>query len=516
LAVVTKMNRRVLVVAILGSTMAFLDSTVVNVALPVLQRELVADAAQMQWIVEAYALFLAALVLVGGALGDRWGRKRVFLFGVTLFACASVACGLSPGATPLVVARAVQGVGAAMLVPGSLALISAAHPDERTRGAAIGTWSSASAITAAIGPVLGGWIVERASWRWIFFLNVPFAVIVIALCARGVPETRDDEAHGRLDVVGALLAVVGLGAVVYALLESPAAGGLGRPRVLAPLLGGVGALVAFVFVEARASSPMMPLSLFRVRAFAVTNVLTFLLYGALGGCLFFLPFDLVQVRHFSPAVAGASLLPFVVLISVLSPFAGKLAAIRGARLPLVVGPAISAGGFALLAAPTAAGSFWTAIFPGICAIGLGMGVTVAPLTSTVMGAVETRHAGAASGINNAVARAAGLLAVAAFAVAFDAWFDGALDRSLAALPLSPRTLAVIAEQRGRLAGADLRGVDDAVGDLVRRAFDDAFVSAFRATMLTGAALAALSACVALAVGRGSNPRAAASPSQGPS
>ena len=503
-------NRRVLVVAILGSTMAFLDATVVNVALPVMQRALVASAAQMQWIVEAYALFLAALVLVGGALGDRWGRKRVFLAGVALFACGSVACGASLGATSLVMARAVQGVGAALLVPGSLALISAAHPDERARGLAIGTWSSASAITGAIGPVLGGWIVGHASWRWIFFLNVPFAVVVVALAMNGVDETRDDETQGRLDVLGASLAVVGLGAVVYALLESPSAGGLGRARVLVPLLAGVVALVVFVVVEARTSFPMMPLSLFGARAFSVTNVLTLLLYAALGGCFFFLPFDLVQVRGFSPAAAGASLLPFVVILSVLSPVAGKAAARFGPRLPLVVGPAIAACGFALLAVTSARESFWTGFFPAICALGLGMGVTVAPLTSTVMGAVEARHAGAASGINNAVARTAGLLAVAALGVAFVAWFDRALDRSLRALSLSSRALEVVERERGRLAGADLRDVDDAARDLVRRAFDDAFVSAFRSTMIVCAVLAALSACAALALRGGSETRRAAS------
>jgi EmrB/QacA subfamily drug resistance transporter len=502
-------NRRVLVVAILGSTMAFLDATVVNVALPVLQRELVADAAQMQWIVEAYALFLAALVLVGGALGDRLGRKRVFLAGVALFACASVACGLSSGATPLVVARAVQGIGAALLVPGSLALISAAHTDERTRGTAIGTWSSASAITGAIGPVLGGWIVSHASWRWIFFLNVPFAVVVFVLAAN-VRDSRDDDDHGRLDVLGAVLAVVGLGAMVYALLESPGAGGLRSARVLVPLLGGVLTLVAFVVVESRVASPMMPLSLFRSRAFAATNVLTLLLYAAIGGTLYFLPFDLVQVRHYSPAAAGASLLPFVVLVSVLSPWAGRLAERRGPRLPLVVGPLIVAVGFVLLATPIA-GSFWSTIFPGISALGLGMGIAVAPLTSTVMGAVEARHAGAASGINNAVARTAGLLAVAGLGVALVAWFDGALDRSLSTLSLSPHALTVVEEQRDRLAGADLHDVDDASRDRVRRAFDDAFDAAFRSTMLTGALLSALSACAAITLGRGSNPRAPASP-----
>ena len=487
--------RRALVVAILGSTMAFLDGTVVNVALPVMQRELRATSAQMQWVVEAYALFLAALVLVGGALGDRYGRRRVFLVGVVAFAGASMACGFAPGVTPLVVARAVQGVGAALLVPGSLALISAAYP-EKERGAAIGKWSSASAITAAIGPVVGGFIVMHASWRWIFFLNAPVAAVVLALSA-GVDETRDDEAPHRLDLAGATLAILGLGAIVYALLGSAAAGGLSRPAVLAPLIGGVLLLCAFVFVEARVAHPMLPLSLFGNRAFAVTNVLTFLLYAALGGALFFLPFELLQVQHYSPAKAGISLLPFIVLVSLMSPWAGGLAARRGPRLPLVLGPSLAAVGFALLAVPAIGGSYFTTFFPGIVVLGVGMGLTVAPLTMVVMTAVETRHAGLASGVNNAVSRTAGLLAVAGLGVVLAARFDHALDRALAAVPLSESARAIVDAQRARLAGADLSALDPTLRAVTQRAFDEAFVTAFRTTTLVGAVLAALAALSAL-------------------
>jgi EmrB/QacA subfamily drug resistance transporter len=491
--------RSLLVVAILASTMAFLDGTAVNVALPVMQRQLGATAAEMQWVVEAYALFLAALVLVGGALGDRYGRKRVFLAGVVLFGSASAACGLAPGATLLVVARGVQGIGAALLVPGSLALLTAGYPDEGERGAAIGKWSSASAITSAIGPVFGGWLVMRASWRWVFFLNLPLAALVVALSIKGVVETRDDEDQGKLDVLGALVAVLGLGAVVYALLESPGAGGLSRPRVLAPLALGAVALVAFPLIEARVAAPMVPLSLFRSRAFSVTNLLTLLLYAALGGTFFFLPFDLVQIQHDSPAVAGAALLPLVVFIALLSPWAGRLVARRGARLPLMTGPLIASGGFLLLAVPGIGGSYWTTFFPGIVALGLGMSITIAPLTMVVMGAVEPRHAGTASGLNNAVSRAAGLLAVAALGVVFVERFDGALDRTVSAMALSPATRAIVAEQRSRLAGANLDGVDAAIRQGLRRAFDEAFVSAFRATAVICAVLAALAGLSALAI-----------------
>jgi EmrB/QacA subfamily drug resistance transporter len=464
----------------------------------------------MQWVVESYALFLAALVLVGGALGDRYGRKRTLLAGLGLFTGASIACGVAPGVTSLVIARGVQGVGAALLVPGSLALITAAYPDDEERGAAIGTWSSASAVTTAIGPVFGGWLVTHASWRWVFFINAPLAAVAVVLAARpagGVEESRDDTAPAELDIPGASLAVLGLGAIVYALLESPGAGGLSRPRVLVPLLAGTAALAVFPFVEARARAPMVPPSLFRSKPFRVANVLTFLLYAALSGTLYFLPFDMVQVHHDSPAVAGAALLPLVALVAVLSPWAGRLAARRGPRLPLVLGPLLSGAGFALLAIPgvvvvAAGGSYWTTFFPGVVVLGLGMGTAVAPLTTVVMGAVETRHAGAASGINNAVSRTAGLLAVAALGALFAARFDEALDGALATMDLPPAARAVVEEQRSRLAGADLEGVAGPLRESLRRAFEASFVSAFRTTTLVCAALAVLAGLTALALRQG--------------
>ncbi|HEY8075212.1 MAG TPA: MFS transporter, partial [Labilithrix sp.] len=367
--------RRALVVAILGSTMAFLDGTVVNVALPVMQRELGIAVDRVQWIVEAYALLLASLVLVGGALGDRWGRKRVFLAGVIVFAIASAACGLAPEAFTLIAARAVQGVGAAMLVPGSLALISAAY-GEKERGAAIGTWSAVSAATTAIGPVAGGWVVEHASWRWLFFFNVPPAALVVALAWRGVDESRDDEAPQHLDVAGATLVTLGLGIVTFALVDSARVPGTTRMLVLLAI--GAAALAAFVVVEARSRAPMVPLSLFRSRTFAGTNLLTLLLYAGLGGGLFFFPFDLIQVHKYSPAEAGAAWLPFVVLVSAMSRWAGGLVVRVGARRLLVAGPLISAVGFAMLALPGAGGSFVSTFFPAMLVLGFGMGLTVAP------------------------------------------------------------------------------------------------------------------------------------------
>ncbi len=492
------MNRRwSLIVAILGSSMAFIDGTVVSVALPVMQHALGGTVADMQWVVEAYALLLASLVLVGGALGDRLGRRRVFVVGTVTFAVASAGCGAAPNATALIVARAVQGVGAAMLVPGSLSLISAAYGKEE-RGRAIGTWSAATAITAAIGPVLGGWVVSHASWRWIFFVNVPLGATVVVL-ARRIAETRDDGAPARIDLLGCFLAVVGLGSIVLALIEAPSMGGMTTARTLSLLALGLATLGAFVVLEARLAHPMVPLALFRSRTFSGTNLLTLLLYAALAGCLFFLPFNLVQVQGYSPAAAGASLLPFVAIIAVLSQWAQGLVLRYGARLPLVVGPLVAGGGFALLAVPAAGGAYWTTFFPGIVVLGFGMGITVAPLTTTVMGSVDAHHAGVASGINNAVSRAAGLLAVAALGAVLVARFDRALDAALDSLDASTAARSVVDAQRSKLAGIDLAAVDPALRAMAHRAIDAAYVSAFRTVMLacTGLALAGalLAACM---------------------
>ncbi|HEX3769538.1 MAG TPA: MFS transporter [Polyangiaceae bacterium] len=483
--------RWTLVVAILGSSLAFLDGSFVSVALPVMQRELGISGGASQWVVEAYMLFLASLVLVGGALGDRLGRRRVFEAGAVLFALASLGCAAAPGALVLVAARAVQGVGAAMLVPGSLALISAAYPDDAARGAAIGTWSALGGVVGAAAPVVGGWVVAHASWRWLFAVNAPIAAAIVVLTRVHVAETRDDEAAGRVDVAGALLATLGLGLVVVALVEGQGAAGMSA-WVWALLALGVAVLGAFVAVEARASAPMVPLGLFRLRTFTGANVLTFLVYGALGASFFFLPFDLIQLQGYSPAAAGAALLPFIILVSAMSRWAGALAARTGERLPLIVGPAVSTVSFVLLAMPGAGGSYWTTFFPGIVAGGLGMGFTVAPVTSAAMGSVERRHAGIASGINNAVARAAGLLAIAALGVLLSARFDAVLDARLAPLHLPDTIASEVAAARTRL--ADAKPPEDAapaVRAAIGAAFADAYVAGFRAMMLACAGLTAL-------------------------
>ncbi|MBO9514274.1 MAG: MFS transporter [Variovorax sp.] len=482
----------VLAAAIIGSSMAFIDGTVVNVALPAIQSDLHATAFQAQWVVESYALFLAALLLAGGALGDRFGRRRIFAIGVAIFALASIACALAGDVRQLILARAVQGVGGALLVPGSLALISAAFP-EKERGRAIGTWSGASGITAAIGPVLGGFLVDRFSWTWAFLINVPMAIAVLLIAWRHVPESRGGGASAGLDLPGAALATVALGGIVYAFIEAPTQG-WGSHAVQAAIAAGIFGSIAFVMVEQRVRAPMLPLSLMRIGNFGGANLLTLLLYAALGGGLYFFPLNLIQVQGYSATVAGAALLPFILILFALSRWAGQLVDRFGPRLPLVVGPAIAAAGFALFMVPGVGASYWTGFFPAVVVLGLGMAVTVAPLTTTVMNAVGPERAGIASGVNNAVSRAASVLAIAVFAVVMAWAFDARLAQALREIGASAQSVAFIETQRSQLAGAALPpGVDEATAQALRQAVNAAFVSGFRWVMGICAALALASA-----------------------
>lgn len=492
----------VLAATILGSSMAFIDGTVVNVALPALQTELKASVADVQWVVEAYSLFLAALLLVGGSLGDHFGRRRVFVIGVGLFAVASAWCGCAAGIGQLVVARAVQGIGAALLVPGSLAIISASF-SEKERGRAIGTWSGFSAITAAIGPVLGGWLVDRVSWRAVFFINLPLALLVIAISIRHVPESGG-EAKGRLDWWGATVAALALGALVFALIESSRLG-LAHPEVITSLLlFGIG-FVAFFVIESRSASPMLPLQLFRSRTFTGANLLTFLLYGALGGTLFFLPLNLIQVQRYSPTEAGGALLPLILIIFILSRWSGGLVERFGARIPLIIGPTTAAIGFALFVRPGVGDRYWATFFPAIVVLGIGMAISVAPLTTTVMNSVAPGQAGIASGVNNAVSRTAGLLAIAVLGIVMLRSFDRELDGRLPSLDLSASASSALAHERSKLAGADLSGFEAAARMKLRSAIDESFVHAFRQVMLVGAALAVASALTAFLLIVGKEP-----------
>ncbi len=485
----------ILAATIIASSMVFIDGSAVNVALPALQADLNATATDFQWIVESYALFLAALLLVGGSLGDRFGRRRIFAAGVALFALASVWCGLAPDASQLILARAAQGLGGALLVPGSLAIISASFPAEQ-RGRAIGIWSSFTAITAALGPVLGGWLVENASWRWVFFINVPLAAIVLVLASRYLPESRDEERPVGLDWWGALLVTTGLGAAVYGLIES-ANLGFTHPVVLSALAVGAAGLLGFLAVESRGSAPMVPLHLFRSRTFSGANLLTLLLYAALSGALFFLPFNLVQVQGYSATAAGAAFLPFILLMFLLSRWSGGLVHRYGPKLPLVVGPVIAAVGFALFALPGIGGNYWSTFFPAVVVLGLGMAVSVAPLTTVVMGAMDQRHAALASGINNAVSRTAGLLAIAVFGILILHAFNSRLDHHLEALEIPTWAQEQVDVQRIKLAGAEVpAGLSSKMSAELERAIDDSFVAGFRLVMLLAAALALASAVTA--------------------
>ncbi|MGH2517336.1 MAG: MFS transporter, partial [Ktedonobacterales bacterium] len=389
-----------------------------------------------------------------------------------------------------------------LLTPGSLAIISASFNAEQ-RGRAIGTWSGFTAITTALGPVLGGWLVQAASWRWVFFINVPLAIIVLAITLTRVPESRDDSAK-RLDWRGALLATLGLGGVVFGLISSSARG-LSDPLVVGTVLLGVAALVAFVLVEQHSAEPMMPLYVFQSRTFSGANLLTLLLYAALSAATFFLPFNLIQVQGYPPAAAGAAFLPFVLLMFLLSRWSGGLVARYGAKLPLVIGPLIAAAGFALFAVPDIGGSYWVTFFPAVVVLGLGMAVTVAPLTTAVMGAVSQQHAGVASGINNAVSRTAGLLAIAVLGIVLLAAFTPTVDSHLAALHLTPAVRQALAAQHTQLAAATIPdSVTGAARAAVQRALGEAFVAGFRAVMLVcvGLAIASSAGAAALVEGPG--------------
>jgi EmrB/QacA subfamily drug resistance transporter len=475
--------------------MAFIDGTVVNVALPALQANLNATATDVQWVIESYALFLSALLLVGGSLGDHYGRRRIFLLGVAIFALASAACGLVVNIHQLIAARAFQGFGAALLVPGSLAIISNSF-SEQERGRAIGLWSGFSAITTGVGPVFGGWLIEHVSWRAVFFINLPFALAVVLISLRHVAENTDRESS-RVDWLGAILAALGLGALVYGLIESAQVGFNDRSVIVA-LTAGIVVLILFFFVESRLSQPMLPLTLFRSRTFAGTNLLTFLLYAALGGTLFLLPLNLIQVQRYSPTSAGAVLLPFILIMSFLSRWSGGLVARYGPKLPLVVGPVITAGGYLLFLLPGIGGNYWTNFFPPAVVLGLGMAITVAPLTTTVMSSIAQNRAGTASGVNNAVARTASLVAIAVLGVVMIHLFKTNLDRRLSSANLPSPVAQSLQTQSIKLAAIDIpENVNPETHQLIRCAIDESFVFGFRWVMVIGAALAAASAVTAL-------------------
>ncbi|MGA7591289.1 MAG: MFS transporter, partial [Candidatus Sulfotelmatobacter sp.] len=453
---------------------------------PALQANFHATVVGVQWVVESYGLFLAALILVGGSLGDLFGRRLIFVLGVAIFAVASLSCGAASNIHQLIIARSIQGVGAALLVPGSLAIISAAF-GEGSRGQAIGTWSGFTAITTAVGPVLGGWLVEHASWRWVFFINLPLAAATLAISLWQIPESRS-AAGGHVDWLGALIATLGLGGLIYGFIESVNTG-WGNPAVLAGLIAGCSCLILFLIVEAKVTSPMVPLRLFASPVFSGTNLLTLFLYAAIGIFFFLFPLNLIQVQGYSATAAGAAVLPLILLIFFLSRWSGGLVTHYGPRLPLIIGPLVVALGFILFAVPEVGGSYWRVFFPAVLVLGFGMAITVAPLTTIVMNSVGPDRLGAASGINNAVARVAGVLAIAVLGIVMVKAFSSRLNQSLHNLELPPAIVEMVRSNEIKLAGLQ---VPTELGPhnraLLSASIGEAFVSGFRKVMLICAGL----------------------------
>jgi EmrB/QacA subfamily drug resistance transporter len=481
--------------ASLGSGMAFLDSTVLNVALPAVQRDLGATAQEVQWIYGAYALVLAALMLLGGALGDRYGRRRVFVLGAAVFGAASVWCALAPGTEQLIIARTALGLGGALLVPGSLAILGASVEAEY-RSKAIGLWGGLSGTAMAVGPVVGGLLVEEVSWRAAFLINPALAVAAIVVSLRHVPESRDPGAR-RLDLPGAALATLGLAGLVYALIESSSSG-FGAPAVLGALMLGAISLAAFVLAERRSAEPMVPPALFRSREFDGANLVTLLFYMGLTGSLYFLPFLMMQVHGYSALVAGSVFLPFVAIALVLGRFSGKIALRYGTKVPLMVASLAAATGFLMFAVPgTENGSYWSTFFPAMVVQGFGMALAIAPLTASILDSVEGEHSGLASGVNNAISRVAGLLAVLVLGALLHAAFSPNLDARLEGMDLSGGAQGFMEAQKANLGAAKApAGVDPGTAIRIEEAIDDSFVAGFRMAMVASAALALASALAA--------------------
>lgn len=485
----------VIAAASLGSGMAFLDSTVMNVALPAVQAELGASAREVQWSYGAFALVLSALILVGGTLGDRFGRRRLFVAGAAIFGAASLWCALVPDTGQLVVARAVQGLGGAMLIPASLAIVGASF-EGKQRARAIGAWGALSGLAMAVGPVLGGWLVDYVSWRAAFLLAPAMAVVAIPIALSHVPESHDPEARG-LDLAGAILATGGLAGVVYALIESSVRG-FGDSGVLAALVLGLIALSVFVLVEQHARHPMVPPSLFHSRSFTGANLVTLLFYMALTGSLFFLPFLMMQVHGYSAFVAGSVFLPFVAMALLIGRFSGRISARFGARVLLVVASLAVAAGLLLFALPGADhGSYWLSFFPAMVVQGFGMALAITPMTTVALGSVEGEHSGMASGVNNAVARVAGLLAVAVLGGFIYGAFSSSLDTRMEDMDMTGEVRIAMEAAKADLGAAEApAGVDAQMEAQIERAVDESFVAGFRAVMLASAALALASALIA--------------------
>ena len=489
----------ILAATILASSMAFIDGSALNVALPVVQSSLGASGAQLLWVINAYLLMLASLILVGGSLGDRLGRKRVFMTGIALFGLASLACGISPTIEWLIGARVIQGIGGAMMIPGSLAIISASLAPSR-RGKGIGTWSAVTTLVTVAGPILGGLLADNGLWRGVFLINLPIGIAALIVLATKVPESRDDMVKGQLDLGGVLLTAVGLGSLTYGFISAPDLG-FSAPQVWGTLAIGVICLVAFIWLESRLTHPMLPLGLFRSRTFSGTNLLTLFLYGALAVMSFFLSLNLIQVQGYSKTEAGLAFLPFVILLTLLSRWAGGLVDRSGPRLPLILGPSVVGLGFLWLAftgVTPGPQAYWTTFFPGVILIGVGMGFVVAPLSTSVMGSVPNHYSGTASGVNNAVSRTAGVLAIAIIGALALIVFSNTLQSQAAPIPLTGQAQSDLQHEAGNLAGAKPpASVSEQNRPAVENAIKSSFADTFRIIFIINAVLAFVSALMAL-------------------
>lgn len=488
-------KRWVLTCAVLASTMAFVDESIVNVALPRMEADLHTSLSAMQWVINAYTLSMSALLLIGGAAGDRFGRRLIFMIGVSVFTLASITCGLAPNVVALIAARALQGVGAAFLIPCGLALISAVY-DEKERGAAIGVWSGASAVAAGVAPILGGWIVDQSSWRAIFLINPILAIPTLWIAVRYLTESRETEAPGALDWRGALAIFLGLGAVVYGLIAA-AAHGWSDPSVAGPVVAGTLLLCMFVWIEKHSAAPMMPLALFGSRQFAGVNLLTLLLYGALGGTFFFVPFLIIQVQGYSAAAAGAIFVPFALILGALSKWSGHLMDRVGARLPLITGPTIAGVALLLFAILSSDGRYWSFLLPMVV-LALGMALTISPLTTTVLNAVREDQTGVASGINNAAASVASLLVIAVMGTVALRVLDLELDVHLQRVQPSAEVRREVDAARGGFVMPRPAPQLDAAGRAsLQQISKDSFVETIHIVLLVMAALAFASGLIAV-------------------
>lgn len=505
-------GRWILVTTVLASSMAFIDGTALNLVLPNIQTELGATGAELLWVVNAYLLLLASLILLGGSLGDHYGRKRIFGIGILIFAISSLVCGLAPTVDILIITRGAQGVGGALMVPGSLAIISASFAPQE-QGQAIGIWSSASTITTLGGPILGGALASAGLWRFVFFINLPLALLALYALSKS-PESRDIEAR-KLDILGATLIALALAGITYGLVTMGDLGvdeGLNDSSVIIGLVGGVIALVVFIIVEARSSHPMMDLRLFRSRDFSGSNAMTAFLYGALTGALLFLPLNLIQIQGYDPSIAGLTLLPFTILLAVLSPYAGRLLPRLGPRRMLTVGPAIVGLGFLTLSfvgVTKGPDDYWTTFLPPILIIGLGMGITVAPLTATVMGAVPSEHSGVASGINNAVTRSAQVLATAVFGAIALVVFSSLLSAQTTHVTMSETARMSLQANARDLGNTPIpQDLSETAQMQVETAIKVAFVGMFQMIARIAAAMCFISASLAAIIIEGVDHKAA--------